>query len=62
MTWEAEIRRIEVGNQPGQKVLETSSQTLVVHISDPSYREGINRRIMVPGQPGQTTRSYLKNN
>jgi hypothetical protein len=47
-TWEAEIRRIEIPGQPGQKVPETPSQpitklSIVVHTCHPHYPGSVNR-------------------
>jgi hypothetical protein len=35
---------------------------MVTHAYNPSYAEGIGRRIMVPGLPKRKVRSYLKKN
>jgi hypothetical protein len=49
---EAEIGRITVQGQPGQKVSETlptpkNKLGVVVHVCNPSHLGGIGRRIMV---------------
>jgi hypothetical protein len=51
-TQEAEIKRVVVLGQPRQKVHKIPSQLIkkqgaVVHAFHPSYKEGINRRIIV---------------
>jgi hypothetical protein len=41
-TWEAEIRKIMVQGQPGQKVLKlTNKSDVVVHVCNLSYTRGI---------------------
>jgi hypothetical protein len=63
---EAEIRRISIPGQPGQKVHKTP-----ISINDwawwcmpiiPAMQRGTNRRILVQASPGINLRSYLKNN
>jgi hypothetical protein len=50
-TWEAEIRRVTVQGQHGQKASETpfsiNKPGMVLHACGPSYKEGIGRRIIV---------------
>jgi hypothetical protein len=38
---------------------ETNSQVWLVHICNPSYKGGRDRRIMVEGQPGQKVSKVL---
>jgi hypothetical protein len=65
-TQEAEIGRITVQGQPRQKVSETpipiKKSGVVLGACNPSYIEGINRRIMVQVGQGKNMRPYSKNN
>jgi hypothetical protein len=50
-TQEAEIRRITVQGQPGEKgqkdVISISKPSMEAHACDPSYAKGLSRRIMI---------------
>jgi hypothetical protein len=52
-TWEAEIRRIVVQDQPGQNISKIPSQQykpgVVLHSFYPSYTGGIGKTIIVHG-------------
>jgi hypothetical protein len=62
-TWEVEIARIEVWDQPRQKVraISTNKLEVVVHACDPNYAGGIGRRITVHASQGRNARPCLKN-
>jgi hypothetical protein len=55
-TWEAEIRRVMVQDQPEQKVHETPSQSTAgyrgMHLSSQSTQESEMGQIIIPGHHG----------
>jgi hypothetical protein len=63
-TQEVEIRRITVPGQPRQKVRKTPMSTnktgVLVHACNPSYDEGISKRIVVQGWPGKSKTLFEK--
>jgi hypothetical protein len=65
-TREAEIRKIAVRDQPGQKVSETPSQKQAGYGDthyNPGYAGGICRKITAQDWPqAKSARSYPKNN
>jgi hypothetical protein len=53
-TWEVDIRRIVVRDQPGQKVsnshISNKQAGCVSNVYNPSYEEGCGRKITVQGR------------
>jgi hypothetical protein len=60
-TWEAEIRRIAVWRQCGQRVQETSFQS-VAGCGDAHLLSHLGREAQIWGQPRHKARPYPKNN